>query len=207
MDYNQSQDEVTRIIGIMSVEDKPTLVGLLQSSGSLVTELSTQDEILDATFKAIRDSNKFRNDLKKYFTQTASELSDSDYGNYVDSDFFNLTPSGKTRAGNALSSIFSQENISKLGSLGIDALGSKLNNAANKGAGKQAIDYERAKSDSAAAQALADAAATERLKAQKDLGTKDSSKSLPKWVLPVSIGGGLLVIGTIVFFAMRKKSV
>ena len=27
----------------------------------------------------------------------------------------------------------------------------------------------------------------------------------PKWVLPVAIGGGLLIIGVVVYFAMKKK--
>jgi len=202
MDYTQAQDEISSIVGLIAVEDKPALIGLLQSSGSLVTEMSTQDELLDATFKAIRDSNKFRNDLSKYLTETASNESDADYGNYVDGDFFNQSGTGKAKVKDALGSLFSKENIAKFGAIGIDALGSKLNNAANKGAGKQAIEYEKAKADSAAATAAATAAEIERLKAQKDLGGK---KPMPKWVLPVSIGGGLLIIGTIVFFAMRKN--
>ena len=56
-------DLVVSAVGVMSVEDKPTLVSLLQKSGSLVTDLNTQGEILDATFKSIRDSQQFRNDL------------------------------------------------------------------------------------------------------------------------------------------------
>ena len=52
-------------------------------------------------------------------------------------------------------------------------------------------------------------AAAYQLELEKEKGKKDSSndgkKTTPKWVLPVAIGGGLLVVGLIVFFVIKKK--
>ena len=74
MDYNQVSDFITEAIGIMSVDDKPTLVAMLERNGSLnITDESTQEEILDATFKAIQNSPKFRFELTEYLNQKIRE--------------------------------------------------------------------------------------------------------------------------------------
>jgi hypothetical protein len=86
---NQTElgNAITTSIGIMSVEHAPELVDLLQKSGSNVTTSSSQQELLEAAFSALKNSNRFRNDLATYLSGEARK-SDANYGNYVDNGFF-----------------------------------------------------------------------------------------------------------------------
>jgi hypothetical protein len=203
-----NQDVITQAIGIMANEDKETLVKLLQKSGSMVTSMSSQKELLDASFRALKDSASFRNDLSNYLTQQAS----GSFSNYVGDDFFAnavgktkrakfdpKTGTGGTGVGNLLRSVFSKENIDTAVKTGIGIAATKLQSKASKEGEQRAIDFETAKAASAAAAA----AEAEAKKAAAEAGV--GGKKTPKWVLPVAIGGGLLVIGAIVFFATRKK--
>jgi hypothetical protein len=205
-----NQDVITQAIGIMASEDKETLVKLLQKSGSMVTSMSNQNEILDASFKALKNSASFRNDLGNYLTQQAK----NDYSNYGGDDFFAnasakpkytkydpKTGTGGSGVGNLLRTVFTKENIDTAVKAGIGFAATKLQSKASKEGEQRAIDYEAAKAATASAEA--DAAAAK--KAAAEAGVNPDAKKTPKWVLPVAIGGGLLVIGAIVFFATRKK--
>jgi hypothetical protein len=75
----------------------------------------------------------------------------------------------------------------------------KLQSKASREGEQRAIDFEAAKAKTAAAEAEAAAA-----KQSSESGASGGKKT-PKWVLPVAIGGGLLVVGLIVYFATRKK--
>jgi len=214
MDYNQAQDAITKAVGIMSLDDRGSLISLLQKNGSLVANDSTQEELLDAAFKAIKNSPRFRNDLQSYLS--AAVQSEANYGNFTDDSAYanttsviaprtsgvqnpaisgavkSVTPKGKTKVGSFLSSVFTSENISKIVGTGIGVLGTKLQNNANKSSEQRAIDYQVAVAQAEAAKIAAAAAVP-------------PAKEKPKWVLPVAIVGGLLVIGTIVYFVARKK--
>jgi hypothetical protein len=76
-----------------------------------------------------------------------------------------------------------------------------LNANAQKGTNQQAIDFERAKTDSALAQARV-------LEAQGKLPqvSTPTEGGKKKWVMPVAIGGGVLLLGVIIYFAMKKKN-
>jgi hypothetical protein len=203
MDYNQAQEVVTQAIGIMSVEDKPTLIGLLNKNGSLVTDLSTQQEVLDATFKTIQDSPKFRKELTDYLSGEIESSVDESQASFVDDNkFSNGDGEGwkkvKSALGNLGQTLFSQENISKGIGIGMDYLASSLQAKSQKGSNQAAIDYEVAKAQGAAID-------TARIEALAKLNESQPKKGTPKWVLPVAIGGGVLLIGGILFFALRKK--
>ena len=125
---------------------------------------------------------------------------------------------GTTRVGDTLrsvgSTVFSKENISTLFSAGLGFLTTRLQDSAAKKGNQQAIDYENAK-----ARTLAEE--NKKLQLQglppisggtmppSDLGVgttpPPSSSGTPKWVLPVAIGGGVLILGTVIFLAMRPK--
>lgn len=194
-------EQIPQIVGIISIEDKPALVKMLKRSGSLVTEVSTHRELLDATLKAIKDSHRFRKDLSAYIKGKASV---ENFGNFVDDDSRwnyadpTTTTKKKTFFGNVLSTVFTKENTSALLDAGITAFSTSLQNKANKLGNQQAIDFERAKADTAIAQAQLEA-----LKgsggATKDSGTKN------KWILPVAIGGGVILLGVVIFLAVKKK--
>jgi cobalamin biosynthesis Mg chelatase CobN len=192
MDYNQAQDAITKAVGIMSLDDRGSLIALLQKNGSLVANDSTQEELLDAAFKAIKNSPRFRNDLQSYLS--AAVQSEANYGNFTDDSAYSnvVEPKKQTKVGSFLSSVFTSENISKIVGTGIGVLGTKLQSNANKSSEQRAIDYQVAVAQAEAAKIAAAAAVP-------------PAKEKPKWVLPVAIVGGLLVIGTIVYFVARKK--
>lgn len=233
LELNRPEIAINSAVAIISENDKSALVRLLQKEGSFVTPLSSKKTIIDATFKAIQDSPKFRQNLQDYIVEevTSTELPkpksqinsalikvtqnlpklkkdrlskieslSSNFSSFSDFDdnFANQTKE-KTAVGNALSTIFSQENIQNALSLGMGVVATRMNENAKKGTNQQAIDFERAKTDSALAQARV-------LEAQGRLPQVSSSSSSKKgWVLPVAIGGGILLLGTIIYFVAKKK--
>jgi hypothetical protein len=196
-DAQKGEEIVTTAIALMSEYDKPALLQMLKRSGSMVTELSTQQEMLDASFKALKDSERFRQDLLDYIKATTS----------ADANFSNAGGAGwakfKSSVGNTLKNVFSQENVSALAGAGIAYASTRLQDSASKKGNQQATDYKVAEANASLAEA-------KRLEAEGNvnatkgaLGTPPSGK--PKWVLPVAIGGGVLVLGVVLYFALRKK--
>ena len=123
---------------------------------------------------------------------------------------------GTSRVGDTLrsvgSTLFSKENISTLFSGAVGYVSTRLQDSASKKGNQQAIDYENAKARTLAEQ-------NKLLQSQQqpisggtlpplDLGgsTPPPPSGTPKWVLPVAIGGGVLILGTVVFLAMRGKN-
>lgn len=195
-----SEQVITTTIALMSQEDKATLVNMLKRSGSLVDDLSTQQQLLDASFKALKESPRFRSDLNKYVKMATQE--NAQFSNYVDGSFYNQSGGaykkehGYTRVGGALRSIFSAENVSALAGAGIGLLSAKLQSQATKGSDQRAIDYKVAEANAALAEA-------ERLKLSALTPSASGGKN--KWVVPVAIGGGVILIGVILFVALRKN--
>jgi hypothetical protein len=193
----------------------------LQKNGSFVASDSTQEELLGAAFKAIKNSPRFRNDLQSYLTSAVEN--EANYGNFSDDSAYAntssvithraigvqnpaisgavnpVTPKKKSSVGIFLSSVFTSENISKIVGTGIGVLGTKLQNNANKSSDQRATDYQVAVAQAEAAKLAAQEAEKAKIEAA------NAKKPAAKWVLPVAIIGGLLVVGTIVYFAMRKK--
>ena len=191
MDYIQAQEVITQAIGIMSVEDKSTLLDMLERNGVMVSDQSSLQEVLNATFIAIKESPRFRQELSDYFTEQGTTDAEDMSG-----EFSNENAKKKTAVGSFLANLFSEENVSKGIGIGMDYLGSSLQAKANKGLGQQAIQLETLKAQTAAQD-------TARIEALAKL--QPTSSGTPKWVLPVAIGGGVLLIGTILFFVLRKK--
>lgn len=231
--FTDPQFAINSAVAVISENDKSALVRMLQRQGSFVTPLSSKKAVIDATFKGIQDSPKFRQELEDYIVSevTGTELPkpksqinsalikvaqnlpklkkdrlskieslNSNFSSFSDFDdnFANQTKE-KTAVGNALSTIFSQENINTALGLGMGVIATRMNENAKKGTNQQAIDFEKAKTENALAQARI-------LEAQGKLPqispTPSGSK---KWVMPVAIGGGILVLGTIIYFVMKKK--
>jgi len=218
----EQNDVIIGLIYLMVEENNPFLINLLRKSGYLVTNQSSSDALLDASFKALRDSSSFRQNLKNYLVAEANS-----YSNYVGDDFFNVegtfesmmtkaaktgiskaktyrysqqpakynpkTGTGGSKVGGFLRSVFSNENIGLLVSAGIGAASTKLQDSASSKGDQRAIDFEKAKAETAARE----------LEAKNASATTPNPK--PKWVLPVAIGGGLLVVGVIIYFVTKKK--
>ncbi len=112
----------------------------------------------------------------------------------------------KTKAGALLSSIFSKENIEKGVGMGMGYLATRMNANAQKGSNQQAIEFEKAQTEKALAQAkLEEAKASASSTSTTPTSTPDG-KGKKKWVMPVAIGGGVLLLGTIIYFVMKKKN-
>jgi len=230
MEYNELASSITNLIGIMSVEDKPSLVRLLKKSGSYVTDLSTNEEILDAAFKSLKNSKRFRDNLNTYFVNTAKQVPEPKYDNYVDSDFFNVLPvidgssisqsaliaagrtpvqkynpttaTGGTKVGNAIRSIFSQENIDTIVKTGISVAATKLTANATKQSEQRAIDFEIAQAQAAALQ-------TQQISAAKNAGFNPDGTPIKKnkWIMPVVIILVVTLIGFGAYYMIKKKKV
>jgi hypothetical protein len=199
MDNNQAQqgeELVTRAIALMSEYDKPNLLAILKRSGSFATELSSQQEILDASFKALKDSERFRQDLLSYIKSSTSE----------DANFSNAGGAGwkkfKAGIGKTFKTVFSQENVAALSGAAIGYASTRLQDSASKKGNQQAIDYKVAEANSLLAQERANLSASQ---GGGGATTPPPSKGTPKWVLPVAIGGGVLVIGVVLYFVFKKK--
>lgn len=74
---------ITTSIGIMAAENNLQLVQLLQESGNSVDASASQQELLEAAFRALKNSASFRDGLANYLSDEAIG-SDANYGNYVD---------------------------------------------------------------------------------------------------------------------------
>lgn len=100
-------------------------------------------------------------------------------------------------AGNLIRNIFSKDNIDTLVKSGITVAATKLAANASKGSEQNAIAYEAQKAQTAANEELA-------ANAKKAAAEAGATGATPKWVLPVGIGVGVLVLGTIVYFIVKK---
>lgn len=111
-------------------------------------------------------------------------------------DSLNPTTTG-SGAGNLLRNIFSKDNIDTIVKSGISIAATKLGAAASKGSEQNAIAYEAQKAQTAANEELA-------ANAKKAAAEAGAESSTPKWVLPVGISVGVLVLGTVVYFIIKK---
>ena len=202
INQNQYADFIVESLGVMVVEDKPSLLDILQKNGSLVTDESSESEILDASLKAIKDNKNFRKDIQDYLSialQSEDDSENSSFSNAKGDGWKNL----KKGLGSFAKTLFSKENVTAGIGLGMGYLGTRLNANASKSSNQQAIDYERAKAEASAQE-------TKRLETEGLLAQMKSSVTTPDgktkgWVLPVAIIGGVAVIGTILYFVLRKK--
>lgn len=205
-------DIIVGAVGTMALEDKPNLVYLLQRSGSLVTDVNTNQEILDSTFKAIRDSEQFRQDLEDYLVSQGNiVIIGEDDTNFSNKDGKSGFGAWLSKAGQNIgtgfnklgSAIFTKENTQAIIGTGIGIIGAKLTAKAQQGSGQQAIDYTNAQSN-------LEAIKLAQLQAQAGagggaMGGGETTETKKKWVLPVVIGG-VLVLGTVLFFVLRRRN-
>ena len=121
---------------------------------------------------------------------------------------------GTTRVGDGLRSIgsalFTKENVASLTSGLVGVASTKLQSSAAKQGEQRAIDYENAKARTLAEQnkllqAQQTSSSGGQQQSQQSGATLPPKEGSPKWVMPVAIGGGLLIIGAIVFVVMKGK--
>jgi len=235
----QPEFSINSAIAVISENDKPALVRMLQRQGSFVTPLSSKKAIIDATLKTIKDNADFRKKLGNYIIEkvegtdlpnsqsqtdgsliriaqgsiprlgigrrTKAEANNSNFSSFSDYDdnFANKDGEGKDKLKKLLGTIFSEENITKAVGVGMAYASTRMNANASKGSNQQAIDFEKAQTEKALA--LAKLEEAKGLASQTTTTTPTDGKGKKKWVMPVAIGGGVLVLGTIIYFVMKKK--
>lgn len=115
---------------------------------------------------------------------------------------------------NVVGTVFTKDTISAATGVALGAWGAKLNANATKGSEQRAIELERERTKQLDIQRqIADSANKGGGGVQLGnfpLGTgggDDTKKDeRPKWVLPVAIGGGVLVLSAVLFFALRRRN-
>jgi len=139
--------------------------------------------------------------------RSKAEVLSSNFSSFsdFDSNFSNTDGAGKEKAKKLLGSLASEENLQKLVGLGMSYASTRLNANAQKSTNQQAIEFEKAQTEKALAQAKLEEA---KKSVQSNMPTtteSESGKGGKKWVMPVAIGGGVLLLGTIIYFVMKKK--
>jgi hypothetical protein len=214
MQQEKAANFILSILSTMSTDAKADLVSLLQSSGYDVTMDTSSDMLLEKALFAVKDSSKFKNLLITYIKENFGETSFS--GN--EEGFYEVTGAGKALRGIGSgiksagswvgSNVLTKDTISALTGAGVGYLSGRLQDKANKAGDERAI--ELAKQQARAAEAQAAAEANRLAQSQAGAGSagstaSDTKKGTPKWVLPVAIGAGVLILGTVILLAVRKK--
>ena len=142
-----------------------------------------------------------RSGRKPYQPISSNFSSFSDF----DDNFANKDGEGREKAKKLFGSLASEQNLQNIVGIGMSYLSTRMNANAQKGTNQQAIEFEKAQTEKALAQAK-----LLEMQGKTPTGTTPSTttddKGKKKWVMPVAIGGGVLLLGTIIYFAMRKKN-
>ena len=204
MEQMEAGNMVLSSLSYMSENAKPDLVALLQGCGFDVTTETDSEILLEASLLALKDSGKFRNMLTTYLQQQLGETSFS--GN--EEDFYsNVTGFGKALSGIGgflKQNVFTKENIGAVVGAGIGYATMKLQDKANKSGDERAIELAKQQAIMSEANARAEAERSQQQIIAQQGGGAGKTSGTPKWVLPVAIGGGILILGTIIILATRK---
>ena len=121
---------------------------------------------------------------------------------------------GSTRVGDTLRSIFNKDTIGAFVNTGVQLGTQAIVNKQERKGNQQAIDYANAQANLLAQQSKAQelqgslgstqAPSVSPLFGGLDEGGAKKPDTKKKWVLPVAIGGGVLVLGTIVYLVVKK---
>jgi len=122
---------------------------------------------------------------------------------------------GTTRVGDTLRSIFNKETIGALFQGGVQLATNSITSKQERKGNQQAIDYANAQANLLAQQSKAtelqqNVGASNVPTFMPNMGGGDEGgggkkpDTKPKWILPVAIGGGVLVLGTIIFLVVKK---
>ncbi|MEY2702296.1 MAG: hypothetical protein RLY43_929, partial [Bacteroidota bacterium] len=98
-------------------------------------------------------------------------------------------PQGKSKVGLALQSLATPDNISAILGAGIGILSSKLS--------------QKGDTQTLNAATQAEVAKTQRLQEEQALADKKAKQNA--WIMPTVIIGSLAIVGTIIYFVVRKK--
>lgn len=183
----------------------------LMATNGFDTSGIADEDVKIAFLKAIKDSASFRNSAAKYMAQLAqyksnftggylNALTDTISQDTIDSHISSVTGTAantsttqKSSFWQTLGGVASTENLNKLFGTGLDVLSTKLAANANKDSEERALELERIRLQQLQTQAA--------LKATTSVSTPGLSTGA--WI---AIGlGSALLIGTVIYFAVKKK--
>jgi hypothetical protein len=243
MNFQQEAIDLVRTsIVIAAKQDRENLISLLQKSGFLVNEDSTEDDLIQATLSGIKDNPRFKKMFGEYLAnnikgeQMSANGEDEDSNaneddnnlSYLDEDFFNFN------VGKSLNSLFVNKqgqdtafgkalrnNADNFVKVGIDAIGVAITNKANKSNNKLAIEMSQSETKRLFQENISkglinpDGTPVQRPSIVSPTRGSDGAFTPPdadlgkknKWVLPVVIVGGIIVLGVVTYFLTKKKGV
>ena len=201
MDKQQSEQLVLAMLGDASLNDPSSLVNMLKSSGYNATSGMSQDQLLTMSLKAMKDSNKFKSMLSTYLQNKIKEAEST--SSFTGNESF-LNTTGNTSWLTDTLKDTAKTAIPQIVNGGIQYGSAKLQANANKGSEQRALDLAREQTKQAQANVEAARLASQS-SASSGGATSGGGTSKPKWVVPTIIGASVLVLGVVIYFAMKKK--
>ncbi len=184
----KAKELVDKVIVDVVQNERGALIKVLRKNGVDIGDSIDDQSLLTATYLAFSKSKAFKKDFSAMIKQWVAKNTDTPYSNANGEVWKTI--------GNAF-----KDNASKIVETGLGVLSTKLTiNAQNK-LTASAAELEKQRQASAAAEAqkaLAEVAAANAKNA--------ASATKNKWILPLAIIGGVIVIGGIAtFFYMKKR--
>jgi hypothetical protein len=198
------EDILAEIISEMASnkDGREALISILRKNGVSIVETDNNEIIYTAIYTALANSRTFRNDLKKAVFNYLK--ADEEFSNFISPTLgaslvdpttgqLKLSPEAQARLdaqnkkgrGGFLSGIFSKENAAALSNFAIGVVTNKLSEKANRKQIEEGIKYQVARTE-----------ASDK-KAQEE-------KARAKWVIPVVVISGVVVLSIIGYFVYKN---
>lgn len=206
-----NEQYIVQAIAEIAQKDRSVLVRILNKNGAAVTVKTPDDELFTAVYASLAKSKPFAADLKKAIRDFAgrkqgysnadasstlmlgnlssgSSTSSGDGGRSTTTNTTTQTGGGggtKSGFGTFLSNIFTPDRIGSILDTGVGALSNKLTSKADQASLQQGIQYQVAQTQAAAQQ--------QKLAEERN-----------KWIIPVIVVTGLVIIGVTAYFVIKK---
>lgn len=208
-----NEQYIVQAIAEIAQKDRSVLVRILNKNGAAVTVKTPDDELFTAVYASLAKSKPFAADLKKAIKDFGLRTNKQGYSNLDASTLLlsNLSSGSSTSSGDAgrsttttttttqtgggggtksgfgtfLSNIFTPDRIGSILDTGVGALSNKLTSKADQASLQQGIQYQVAQTQAAAQQ--------QKLAEERN-----------KWIIPVIVVTGLVIIGVTAYFVIKK---
>ncbi len=207
-----NEQYIVQAIAEIAQKDRSVLVKILNKNGVAVTVKTPDDELFTSVYASLAKSKPFAADLKKAIKDfglrtkqgysnvdassalllsnlsSGSSTSSGDGGRSTTTNTTTQTGGGggtKSGFGTFLSNIFTPDRIGSILDTGVGALSNKLTSKADQASLQQGIQYQVAQTQAAAQQ--------QKLAEERN-----------KWIIPVIVVTGLVIIGVTAYFVIKK---
>ena len=203
MSETKSPEVVRHLLAYTMDKSRPDLIMLLNREGVKVPSGASDEDVLVLIYATMGKSKTFQKALSGYLekvyrteTKTGGDFAFVDNFNFLGfgkeakaARVSDTNPEGKSKVGLALQQLATPENISAVLGAGIGLIGSKLS--------------QKSDTQTLNAATQAEVAKTQRIQEEQILADKKAKQN--SWVMPTVIIGSLAIVGTIIYFVVRKK--